>query len=158
MSPYPFLLLGMFLIFLEFLAPGIVMGTLGLICLFASVILFAAQVASPLAVVFYVLGIIVFLVLLINGTLRYIRSTGPKESLFLKKDQEGYRVESYAPSLIGREGVAATDLRPSGSVTIGDEPLQALSQGNFIAKGSRVSVIGIDGAAVIVKSLTEDSP
>lgn len=50
----------------------------------------------------------------------------------------------------GDRGVAATFLRPAGKVTVGDETVDAVSQGEFIEKGTRVRVLAIQGNRVIV--------
>lgn len=55
--------------------------------------------------------------------------------------------------LMGREGVAVGDLRPSGVVRIGDERVDVVTEGDYVVKGSRVKVIQVRGNRVVVRAL-----
>jgi membrane-bound serine protease (ClpP class) len=50
----------------------------------------------------------------------------------------------------GREGEAFTDLHPSGTALIGNRRLDVVSRGEYIVKGSAVTVVDITGNQVIV--------
>ena len=52
--------------------------------------------------------------------------------------------------LNGKSGVALTELRPAGVVTIEGERVDAVTSGAFIDKGTEVSVIEISGRRVVV--------
>lgn len=54
---------------------------------------------------------------------------------------------------IGQEGVAFTDLRPSGKVTIGGRWVEARAAIGYISKGTRVKVVRIEGGAIFVETL-----
>jgi len=56
--------------------------------------------------------------------------------------------------LVGREGVVTSDLRPSGSVKIDDRPVDVVSDGQFIEKGTKVRVVRVEGARVVVEPLS----
>ena len=53
--------------------------------------------------------------------------------------------------LIGREGTVLTELRPAGSVQLGEQVVDVVSEGAFVAKGERVKVIAVNGARVVVR-------
>lgn len=53
--------------------------------------------------------------------------------------------------LVGAEGVAATALRPSGFVEIGDDRVDAVSAGSFMEPGTRVRVTYVEGNRVVVE-------
>jgi len=53
-------------------------------------------------------------------------------------------------SLVGKEGTAATVLRPSGKVWIDGEFYDGVSESGFIEKGSKVKVIRFENAQVYV--------
>ena len=57
------------------------------------------------------------------------------------------------PALLGAIGVAATPLRPSGKAQIGDDFLDVVAEGDYVAPGSRVQVIEIEGNRVVVKEV-----
>ena len=56
-------------------------------------------------------------------------------------------------SLIGQTGVAMTDLRPSGKVTIGDEVYDAVSNQGFIEHGSNVIVMKFENMQLYVEKI-----
>lgn len=76
---------------------------------------------------------------------------GKKSVLVLGTDQEGYvGTDTTANDLIGHEGTATTDLRPSGKINIDGKTLDAMSDGQFIAKGSKVIVVSATESQAVV--------
>jgi len=75
------------------------------------------------------------------------------KKFFLHTDQEGFRASIYEKDLIGEEGIAFTDLRPSGKIFINDNYYSATSKENFIEKGKSIQVIDGEGSNLIVKEL-----
>ncbi len=67
--------------------------------------------------------------------------------------EEGYNTSVGWESLTGEEGVAATDLRPSGWITVGDQRVFVVSEGDFIIKGDTVKILTVEGNRVVVRSL-----
>lgn len=68
--------------------------------------------------------------------------------------EEGYNAPSTElRELVGLEGVSLTPLRPSGTVKIGDTRVDVVSQGGFIASGSKVKVVKVEGTRVVVERL-----
>lgn len=55
--------------------------------------------------------------------------------------------------LLGREGVAATDLRPSGVCVIDGRRIDALADGPMIDAGRPVKVVHVEGMAVKVRAI-----
>jgi len=55
--------------------------------------------------------------------------------------------------LVGREGVALTDLRPSGTVLIGEERVDAVSESEWIEDGTAVRVVTSEGYRHVVRPL-----
>lgn len=153
--PYLLLTLGILMIFLEFFLPGIVMGVGGLFFIGASIVFFGMEATSSLALLLYAAAVVVLLIALVRFALWRIRRSGAHATFFLATDEEGFRADNYDATLIGKKGTAVTDLRPSGRVNVDGRVLQALSQGGFIAKESTITVIGGEGAALLVKPLTE---
>lgn len=147
------LILGLLFIFIEFYLPGAVMGILGTILLFASLATFVEQVQSPVAAIFFGLGILIAVILLIRFTIRRIPKSKPEYSIYLKDDQEGFRAATYDKKLVGKHAMVVTDLRPGGYVTIEGKKYSAISQVGYIPKGSEVIVIGGDGEDLMVKNL-----
>ena len=44
-----------------------------------------------------------------------------------------------------------TILRPAGTIMVEDERLDAVSQGDFIPKGSPIEIIRVEGGKIIVR-------
>jgi membrane-bound serine protease (ClpP class) len=69
------------------------------------------------------------------------------------QDKTGDREERRLASLVGAEGVAETNLRPSGIGVFGDEYVDVLSGRGFIGKGATIVVESVTGKVVKVKEL-----
>ena len=65
--------------------------------------------------------------------------------------QRGFVSAETRRELIGREGTVLTELRPAGSVQLGEQVVDVVSEGAFVAKGERVKVIAVNGARVVVR-------
>jgi membrane-bound serine protease (ClpP class) len=65
-------------------------------------------------------------------------------------------VASQSPDLaawVGREGVAVTNLRPSGTVMIGDTRLDAVTDGDYVGSGTKVKVTLVSGNRMVVEKI-----
>ncbi len=56
-------------------------------------------------------------------------------------------------SQIGREGIAASTLRPGGKAQFGDDTLDVITQGELVERGTRVRIIGHSAREAIVEPL-----
>ena len=72
--------------------------------------------------------------------------------------ESGYVSEPVRDELIGVIGVAVTDLRPSGTIQVGEERLDVVSDVGFVAKGSRVRIIRWEGYQHVVEAADEALP
>ena len=70
------------------------------------------------------------------------------ESVTSSVAASGKSLDSY----VGKSGVASTDLRPSGKVKIESDVIDAVAEGEFISKGTRVRVTEAAGNRVVVAS------
>lgn len=64
----------------------------------------------------------------------------------------GYISAPERSDLVGREGTAYTDLRPSGTALVGEERLDVVTEGEFIPRGSRVQVLRSEGYRHVVRT------
>ncbi len=67
---------------------------------------------------------------------------------------EARLVASY-DYLLGQRGVASSDLRPTGVARFGKERKDVVTEGDFIANGSPIEVIVVEGSRVVVQEITE---
>ena len=56
--------------------------------------------------------------------------------------------------LIGKSGTAITLLRPAGAAMIQGIRVDVVTQGDFIAKGSEIEVVSVEGNRVVVRDLS----
>ncbi len=148
-----FLLLGVgfLMIFLEFFLPGGIMGAIGALLVLVSIVLFALNAQSAIAVALYVIGSLIGMGVLIWFAIWRIK-TGRAKGIFLHTAQEGYVASSYDKELIGKEGEALSDLKPAGHILVSGKRYQAVSKTGYVVKGSKIVVVGGQGAHLIVKS------
>ena len=55
--------------------------------------------------------------------------------------------------LIGRRGRALSDLRPAGVARFGDERVDVVSDGDYVAAGSTIDVLRVEGVRVVVRAV-----
>lgn len=65
--------------------------------------------------------------------------------------EKGYVSSKENLSLLGRKGVVSRELRPAGTVIIDGEPVDVVSEGDYVAKGQEVTVVAVNGNHVVVR-------
>ncbi|UFT97794.1 nodulation protein NfeD [Radiobacillus kanasensis] len=72
--------------------------------------------------------------------------------------EEGYNsINSSYESLLNETAVTVTDMRPVGTIRIGEQEYSAISNGKWIEKGTSVRIAQVDGTRILVTELnTED--
>ena len=146
--------IGIMLIFLEFFLPGAISGTLGLAALIASLFLAGD---SPLYMgisIFISIGISVALIMIM------VKVLGKKMVLFNRMilfdkagNEQGYVSNVNRTDLLGKEGIALTVLRPSGTAIINNERIDVVSEGGFVDQNRKIKVIKVEGVRIVVREL-----
>lgn len=151
MNWMPFILLavGLLMIFLEFFLPGGIVGAAGGVFVLVGVILFAVHAKSALSVVLFTAGALILVGILIAFAIWRIKR-GKVKGIFLNTEQSGYVASEYAKELIGEEGIALSDLKPAGHILVNKKHYQAVSKMGYVKKGSKIKVVGGEGAHLIV--------
>ena len=67
--------------------------------------------------------------------------------------EAGYSASGGWENLVGQEGTAQSDLRPSGWITVKDQRLFVVTEGDFIEKECKVKIHSVDGNRVVVRKL-----
>ncbi len=70
-----------------------------------------------------------------------------------QKNNDGYTSNIDKSKFLGAVGVCATDLRPAGTITVEGEPLDVVTEGNFVKQGDIVKIINVDGSRVLVRQI-----
>ncbi|HHW30862.1 MAG TPA: hypothetical protein GXX20_04185 [Clostridiaceae bacterium] len=145
---------GLFLIIVEMFNPGFgVAGITGIILLILGIIITAKSFLDALIMTAIILVIIVVALLLVlrsasRGRLKKVLVLSDS----LKKD-EGYTSVESLENYIGKEGVALTILRPSGSAEFDGEILDVVTEGRFIPKNSKVKIVDVSGRRIVVRAV-----
>jgi membrane-bound ClpP family serine protease len=152
MISFILLAIGLLLIMLEFYLPGAVMGILGGLFVLGSILVFASEANSLLAIVIFIVCVAISIGLLIKFTLKRIVSDKSGYSIYSDNDQEGFQASSFDASAIGKTGTVLSDLKPGGYILIDGQQHQAISITGYIPKGEEVIVLSGQEESLIVKS------
>jgi membrane-bound serine protease (ClpP class) len=159
------LLLGLGLIALAveaFVLPGFgVAGFLGLGAIGAAMVLAlmgGAPSSGDIVQAFAILGAsLAITAAVVYAWLRHIPNSNRFGGLFLRNGMaqgEGYISALPRADLVGKDGVAVTDLRPAGTATIAGERVDVVTEGEYVSQGSAVRVLRSEGYRHIVRGLT----
>ena len=114
----------------------------------------AAPTGGDIAQALAVLGASLFITAAVMfAWLRHLPNSGRFRGLLLRgsmPQSEGY-ISAPAGELVGRDGVALTDLRPAGTARIGSERVDVVTEGEYVAQGSPVRVIRSEGYRHVVR-------
>jgi len=67
----------------------------------------------------------------------------------------GYSSSVARAELMGATGEAVTDLRPSGTVQVGEDRIDVVAESTFISAGTKVRVLRYDGSSYVVRAVTQ---
>lgn len=70
-----------------------------------------------------------------------------------QKNVSGYISTADKSKYLGAIGTCSTDLRPSGTVMVEGQPLDVVTEGNFLKQGSIVKIINVDGSRILVRQI-----
>jgi membrane-bound serine protease (ClpP class) len=149
---------GIILILAEFLLPGLILGIIGGLLLIASGALVFYH--DPQYGWFIVLGQVLGLGLAILVGIWMLSKSGMSKGLTLNLNQEeaaGYTNQLSNRALIGLSGTVLTALRPAGTIEVGEERIDAVSNGLFIDQGDTVRIIEVHGNRVVVERPEEQA-
>lgn len=146
------LIVGFVLIGIELTAPGIsVPGIAGTICLALSVILTADSIEEGVVMTLCILAVLGLML----GIMLWLLAKGKWVKPIILTDEqkktEGYISSSDLEYLLDKEGVALTDLRPSGVGSFDGVNFDILSEGQYVTKGTKIIISKVEGSKLIVK-------
>ncbi|UUZ96138.1 hypothetical protein LJK87_18375 [Paenibacillus sp. P25] len=128
-----------------------ILGILGAICLFSGVVMAAyntAQAALNLGIAFVLAAVVVTIVV------RIFKHRGVWNRFILRErltTEQGYTSTAERKDLLGQKGTALTPLRPAGTAQFGEDRVDVVTAGDFIAAGEAVEVIHVEGVRVVVR-------
>ncbi len=146
--------IGLILLVIEAISPGFGLpGISGIVLIVVGIVLAMGSIQSA------IMSLSVAIILTAIITILLIKQ-GRKIEVFNKivlstkhDDEGGYFSAPPKYEYLDKEGIALTDLRPSGIIEIDEEKLDALSEGSYIQKDSQVKVVKVEGSKIIVRRL-----
>ncbi len=147
-------LAGIALMVLELFLPGGIIGIIGLICVVVSLFL-AAGSFTEMAI-----SILIATVVSIIAVILLTKVLGKRMKFFKKfiltdstNKESGYVSNETREDLVGQIAVTLTALRPSGTIVLGDERIDVVSEGAFIDKDEQVKIVKAEGSRIVVRKV-----
>ena len=148
-------IIGVALMVLEAFMPGFgIAGVSGIVVEIIAVTLTWLN-HGPVAALGMLLVILSVMAIAISMSLRSATNGRLSKSRIILRDTEsneaGYRSAEDMEVFLGREGKATTVLRPTGMAEFDGVRLNVVSEGEFIAMGTAVRIVRIEGSRILVR-------
>jgi len=149
-------LIGIGFIVAEFFLPGAIAGIIGLGLIIGSILLAGGNVVH--------MGISVLIALLVAivGMVIIVKFFGKKIKIFNKMiltdatdTASGYVSNVNRVELIGKLAKSMTPLRPSGTIMMDGERIDAVTEGGYVDAGKTVKIIKVEGSRTVVRAVQE---
>ncbi len=125
-------------------------GILGTVATAAALVVtvgpLGTAIAAQIAMVAFVLAALVFQ----SSKRAFPRNAFAQRLVFSEMQGADYVAAPDRRVLLGREGIAASTLRPAGIVDLGGERIDACTEGDFVSAGAHVHVTRVEGGRVFV--------
>ncbi|RRN73259.1 nodulation protein NfeD [Peribacillus simplex] len=151
-------IIGVILVLVEFFIPGGIIGLLGFTAIVGSLFLASGDpvhmTISLLIAVTVSILVFILLVKVFGKQMKFFRKMILTDAT---KTEQGYVSNPNRVDLLGVEGKALTDLRPSGTALIKDERVDVVTEGSFISKGSSIMIVKVEGSRVVVREIPDSN-
>lgn len=148
--------IGVILLIAEFFLPGGISGILGAAAIITSIILAGGNIVQMS------ISVLIALTVAIVGMVIIMKFFGKQLKVLNKvilsdatTTEQGYVSNVNRLELIGKVAVTMTPLRPAGTIRIGDERIDAVSDGSFVEKNKQVVIIKVEGSRIVVREISE---
>ena len=143
------LVVGIALMLLETVLPGMVAGLIGFGCLVAGVIL--AYDIGPQTGNWVLFGMVAVLTALTVLWVRFFPNSRLGQMFVTRRTIGNLGVEQ--PHLLNQEGTALTILRPSGTALINGKRVDVVTEGVLLERGTSLRVVAVEGLRVVVRAI-----
>jgi len=151
-----FFIIGLALLVAELFVPGGIVGLVGGALMIIS-LLFAGE-----SVVHMAYSILIAVFIAIIGMVIVMKFFGKNLHVFNKlilrdatTTEEGYVSNVNRIDLLGKVGDSLTPLRPAGTILVGNERIDAVSEGSYIDAKRKVEIIQVEGSRIVVREMKE---
>lgn len=146
------MIIGFVLVGIEMVLPGFSFpGIGGIACLVTSIFLTSKTIEQGIILTI----IIIALLGIMLATILWLLSKGKiSKSIVLTEElnkEKGYISSNDLNYLLGKKGVASTDLRPTGIGDFDGITFDVISGGNYIIKGTPIVIQEVQGSKIMVK-------
>lgn len=143
------LALGFLLFAAEVFLPGLVLGSIGILCVLTAIswsfIGYGAFIGSLTLAASLLLGSIAFLIYL--QTFQKLPFTKRLINRAATSDPDS---PTQHP-LIGKTGISLSPLRPAGTAKIDGRRLDVVAENTFIESGVKIQIIEVEGSRIVVR-------
>lgn len=152
-AAYLLLAAGIVLAIVELCIPGFgVCGIGAVICFIISLIVGARSFAAGVMLAVLILVAIAILLILFSILASHGKCIKPLVLREKLGEQEGFSSSRDFSFLAGREGFAASVLRPAGRAQIDGKLYDVVTDGEFVENGLPIKVIEVNGSRIVVKA------
>ncbi|WP_093060792.1 nodulation protein NfeD [Psychrobacillus sp. OK028] len=149
-------IIGILLIIAEFFLPGGISGILGAAAIIVSIVLAGGDIEQMIIAVIIALSVaIVGMVIIMKFFGKGLRVLNKVILSDATTTEKGYVSNKNRVELVGKLAVTMTPLRPSGTIRIDNERIDAVSDGSFIGKDKQVKIIKVEGSRIVVREAVE---
>jgi len=146
------IVIGTVLIIIEMFTPGFaVPGISGIILLLLGIVFTANSFLQGLIIFLIILAILTIVLIFV---IRSATNGALFKSPLIHKDNEtadkGYISTSDMKVFVGRSGKAISTLRPAGTCDFDGVRLDVVTEGDFIDRGTKVTIIKVEGRRIVV--------
>lgn len=146
------LIAGFILVGVEMAIPGFgAPGTSGIACLVGGILLTSKSIEQGLTITMIVVVLLAMMLVVILLTLKKVKPPFILEDEL--KAEGGYLNDSDLEYLVGKEGTAATDLKPAGKCDIEGVEFDVRAEGRYVKKGTKVRISRIHENTIMIKEI-----
>ena len=146
------LIAGFILVGVEMAIPGFgAPGTSGIACLVGGILLTSKSIEQGLTITMIVVVLLAMMLVVIFLTLKKVKPPFILEDEL--KAEGGYLNDSDLEYLVGKEGTAATDLKPAGKCDIEGVEFDVRAEGRYVKKGTKVRISRIHENTIMIKEI-----
>lgn len=148
------LIVGLGLIIIEIFTPSFgVAGITGIVLVIIGIIITARTIFEALVMIlilFAIVGIAFFFVFRSATRGKLSKSLVLTDTM---NNESGYSSTNDLKSMIGKEGIAISVLRPSGIGNFDGIKLDVVTEGEYIPSGSKIKIVEVSGPRIVVREV-----
>lgn len=149
-------IIGVGLVIAEFFLPGGIAGIIGSLAIIGSIIMAGG---NPL---YMGISVLIAVAIAATGMGIIMKFFGKKLHLLNKMvlmdstdTESGYVSNVNRTELLGKVAKTTTPLRPAGTIELGSERIDVVSEGSYIERGKSVIIVKVEGSRIVVRETNE---